>query len=316
MIDHAENARKYLKNADIFMGSISSEERFDRGWIISTDNGIRIKKKIIYYFNEVLKASHDRSAEERRFDTTFQLTEQDKKLYVDIYNEVEGLTAFKDCIKDDLTKFHDKKILLDFSVMIKPYFFLLLKYLSTIPLKELYLLYTEPSLYDEFTRGTISGKDVPGYSGAKDPTKKDALILLLGFEGDRALEVLNEVSPNLTIPVNGFPAYRPVFKDRSILENKILLEEEDIFKNLRFAPANDPFETKKVLEDIYSEFRNEYNISVAPLGTKPMALGSCLFALEHSECRIIYPYPMEYLPKSSLGWGNTWIYVMKFLNDI
>ena len=73
-----------------------------------------------------------------------------------------------------------------------------------------------------------------------------------------------------------------------------------IFKNLRFAPAYDPFETKHTLDEIYYECSNDYNISIAPLGSKPMALGAGFFALEHDDCRIIYPYPQEYFPKSYL----------------
>lgn len=308
-IDDSDNISKYVKNIDYFIGGISSEERFDRGLFIINISGIKIKEKIIFYFNEVLQTS---GKSEEDFDKDFQISKKDIKIKVDLYDVVKEISLLEDHIKD--IDFRDKKILIDFSVMIKPHFFLLLKYLVSRHLNELYLLYTEPSGYEEFTRGTILAEEIPGFSGTRDMTKKDALIILLGFEGDRAFEILNETSPNLTIPINGFPAYRPEYKDKSIVENKSLLEEEDIFKNLRFAPANDPFETKNTIKKIYLEFYNDYNLSIAPIGTKPMALGSCLFALEHEDCRLIYPYPREYMPKSSRGMGKTWLYIVKILS--
>jgi len=138
---------------------------------------------------------------------------------------------------------------------------------------------------------------------------------LLGFEGERAIQVVNAADPDITIPINGFPSYKPEFKDISLLLNEELLREIEIFKKLKYAPANDPFETKKVFEEIFQQYSNKYNFSFAPIGTKPMAIGSCLFALEHLECRVIYPYPSEYNLKSSKGCGSTWIYVLNIIDD-
>ena len=156
---------------------------------------------------------------------------------------------------------------------------------------------------------------MPSYSGKRTPRKKDALAILIGFEGSRASAINNEINPDLTIPINGFPAYQPIFKDMSILNNKELLIDEEIFKNLTYAPAIDPFETRDVLEDIYYEYKEKYNFSIAPLGTKPMSLGSCFFAIEHPDCRVIYQYPQEYLAKSSKGWRSSWVYITEISED-
>jgi hypothetical protein len=215
--------------------------------------------------------------------------------------------------------------------MIKPYFFILLQYLfRDQKIKKIFLLYTEPLSYyksrnkilnktekenSAFTRGTIKTGEIPSYSGRINLSKKNALILLLGFEGGRAVEVMNAADPDITIPINGFPAYKPEFKDISIIMNEELLREPEIFKNLNYAPANDPFETKNSLERIYQKYHDRYNISIAPIGTKPMAIGSCIFALKYPECRIIYPYPTHYNLKSSKGYGETWVYMINNSGD-
>jgi hypothetical protein len=159
-----------------------------------------------------------------------------------------------------------------------------------------------------FTRGTTRSSDIPTYSGRKDVSKKNALVVLLGFEGERSSEVVRSVDPDITIPVNGFPAYMPEFKDISLLQNEEILKEPETFNNLRYAPAKDPFETKTALEEIYAKYHSQYNIRISPLGTKPMALGACLFALEHPDVSVIYPYPREYNFKSSERYSNSWIY--------
>lgn len=314
-IDRAERLSSYTKSIDLFIGGIGQEERFARGWNILRETGVTVNNKIIFYFNEVLNSWSDRENEEKKFDTSFCIEHSDYKLRIDLYNEIGGLLAFRKHIESSFPSIRNMNIVIDISVMIKPYIFLLLKHLDNFNAKTLYFLYAEPASYDILTKGTMIAKDVPGYSGAKDLRKKDALIILLGFEGNRAVEVLNEVNPDLTIPVNGFPSYRPNFKDRSIMENKELLSEDDILKNLCYAPANDPFETKNLLEEIYSKYSHKYNITIVPLGTKPMAFGSCLFAMEHKDCRIVYSYPKEYFPKPSKNWGDSWMYFVKLLED-
>jgi hypothetical protein len=49
-------------------------------------------------------------------------------------------------------------------------------------------------------------------------------------------------------------------------------------------------------------------INIAPLGTKPMALGACLFALHNPEVRVVYPVPEHYEDKYSDECWNSWTY--------
>lgn len=328
--ENAENLDQFIKSDNcIFICGISSEERCPRGWTILKDKGINVEKKIIFYFNEVLEESQrdiSNTTAEKYFDDLFDIGPSDSKLFVNIYDEIKGLEKFKHTF-ENYDGAENKKIVLDMSVMVKPFIFILLKYLISIKrIGELYIIYTEPKSYhktklemfsasnNHFTKGTINTGEIPSYSGIQDLNKRNALIILLGFEGERPLEVSNAINPDITIPVNGFPAYRPEFKDGSLILNDELLKEPDVFKKLMYAPANDPFETKNVFEDILSEYTNEYNISIAPLGTKPMALGSCFFALQHPTCRIIYPYPLKYNFKYSKGYGTTWVYLTTILS--
>lgn len=310
--DSANKAQAYFDGVDVFIGAISGEERYDRGFKVLQERGIQPKTKVLFYFNEVLSSVN---TEESDFDNSFKVEPSDLKLKVNLYDEINGLLEFKRYLVANQEKFERKNIIVDFTVMVKPYFFLLIKHLSTIITSRLGFIYTEPETYSALTRGTVDTRDMPSFSGKRTPRKKDALALLLGFEGNRAVAINNEINPDLTIPINGFPAFQPIFKDISILENRELLIDEEIFKNLTYAPALDPFETRDVLEDIYYEHNQKYNLSIAPLGTKPMSLGSCFFAIEHPDVRIIYQYPQEYLPKASKGWRDSWLYVTDFIPE-
>ena len=55
-------------------------------------------------------------------------------------------------------------------------------------------------------------------------------------------------------------------------------------------------------------------INIAPLGTKPMALGACLFALHNPDVRIVYPLPENYENKYSDKSWNSWIYDLPLIN--
>jgi hypothetical protein len=320
---------------DLFISSTGWEERCSQGWGYIKGSNVKTERKIIFFFDEVVDWDKEHlnpdglSIAERdpskHFEGLFDLTHEDCKLPVGLYDEISGLSKFKECLGSPDP---GMRIVMDFSVMIKPYSFVLLKYLfDVVRVDRICLLYTEPESYhkkrkkttresDEFTSGTLRVCEIPGYSGIKNLSKRTALVILLGFEGGRAIQVNEAVDPDITIPVNGFPAYRPEFKDMSLVRNEELLREDEIFKNLRYAPASDPFSTKRALNDIYGEKSSRFNLSIAPLGSKPMAIGACLFALEKPECSLVYPYPEKYSPKSGSGCGRTWIYSVSRLEGL
>lgn len=195
-----------------------------------------------------------------------------------------------DCIKSlndlgfDFKRY--KQIAIDISCFTKPYFFSLIKYLKEYhDVSSLTVFYTEPrsyifskGLYGSYssTFGPLSILEIPGYPGLETRTEKKLLIILLGFNGDLSVFITEEIAPDIVILVNGFPSYLPKFKDISLICNEKL---SSTFKNsIRYAIANNPFETYNILEKIKTEYQNSF-INIAPLGTKPMALGACLFGI-------------------------------------
>ncbi len=208
---------------------------------------------------------------------------------------------------------------IDISCLTKPYFYYLIKlFKERFKLANLTIFYTEPKsyffqkgLFNAFhsSTGPLSIIEIPGYSGQEIRGAKRKLVLLLGFDGDLSKEIREDVSPEETVLVNGFPSYTPKFKDISLIVNEKLVSDNNI--TVAYARANNPFEVYNLLESIKIE--NESNgeeifLNIAPLGTKPMALGACLFALHNPEVRVIYPLPEVYDDKYSEQCWNSWVY--------
>ena len=210
-----------------------------------------------------------------------------------------------------------KKIALDISCFTKPYFFYLIKlFKERFEIDCISVFYTEPQSY-LFPRGIFSSyrssvgpltiSEIPGFPGYEARGKKRVLVILLGFYGDLSKEINEDISPSETFVVNGFPSYSPKFKDISLIANEKLTSDRDI--KIEFSRANNPFEAFNLLEDIKNQNQTSF-INIAPLGTKPMALGACLFALYYPDVRVVYPLPATYEKVTTNKCWNSWRYLI------
>ena len=184
--------------------------------------------------------------------------------------------------------------------------------------KQLSIFYTEPlhytlnNLFDYSAySGEIDIKAVPGFEGetSKIDEIKRVVFYLMGFETTYLNKIIpQDVNPNEIAPINGFPSYYPKYKDISLINNDINFYEDDI--EIVFSEANNPFETYNTMIMLKEKYKG-YKIDIIPVGTKPMALGACMFALKSdNNCRIIFPFPTEFKLNQSAGCGKLWEYRM------
>jgi len=217
-----------------------------------------------------------------------------------------------------------KKIALDISCFTKPFFFYLIKlFKERFKIHRITVFYTEPQSY-LFPRGIFSSYrsstgpltilEIPGFTGYEARGDKRVLVILLGFDGDLSKEINEDISPSETLVVNGFPSYAPKFKDISLIANEKLTSDKDV--QIIFSKANNPFDVFNLLESIKNKKHNDRSfINIAPLGTKPMALGVCLFALYYPEVRVVYPLPETYEKITTDNCWNSWRYLIP-LNEL
>jgi hypothetical protein len=136
---------------------------------------------------------------------------------------------------------------------------------------------------------------IPLFTNLSEPDEDGVCFIpLLGFEGARLRFLLEEVEPpgRKIVPVIGVPGFQLEYPFHAYLGNQPVLEETQVWKNSRYARANCPFSLFYVLEDILKDFPSDH-IKLAPIGTKPHALGAVLLtiAAQSRSVELIYDHP-------------------------
>jgi hypothetical protein len=95
------------------------------------------------------------------------------------------------------------------------------------------------------------------------------------------------------VPVIGVPGFRPEYPFHTYHGNTLPLRQTVSWKNVRYAIANCPFSLLYVLQDIAAEHPLDL-VKIAPIGTKPHALGAVLFALTSPRrVELVYDHPVR-----------------------
>lgn len=154
---------------------------------------------------------------------------------------------------------------------------------------------TEGEIFDLSER--ITGiAPLPGFASLRDSDSDNVCFIpLLGFEGTRLAYLLEQVQPSGTkiVPIIGVPGFRLEYPFSTYLGNQSALVATKAWRNVRFATANNPFGVFYLLGDISRGFPGE-QLKIAPIGTKPHALGAVLFALtQPSRVELVYDHPLR-----------------------
>ena len=138
---------------------------------------------------------------------------------------------------------------------------------------------------------------IPSFVSLTDEPSDDNVVFipLLGFEGARFAFILEQVQPpgEKIVPIVGVPGFRLEYPFYSYQGNQLVLRSSESWRNVRFASANCPFSLYYELHRI-SEVYTGNRMIIAPIGTKPHAVGALLFAIyRSSSVEIIYDYPIR-----------------------
>ena len=144
------------------------------------------------------------------------------------------------------------------------------------------------------TRGVEQIITIPNFFGTISLEKQTILLLMLGFEPERCLSVWKQFNPVRTIALISNPprAGQTDYLAYAESSNASLLSQDSIEQ--RDIPPDDPFGVRQVLESIYHEVRDNYNVVIGPFGTKPQTVGVFLFCLEHPKVQVVYSFPSSY----------------------
>jgi hypothetical protein len=135
---------------------------------------------------------------------------------------------------------------------------------------------------------------IPLFASLVEPREEEVCFIpLLGFEGTRLAYMIEQVDPpgEKIVPVVGVPGFRAEYPFHAYFGNAPKLTETEAWKNVRYARANCPFSLFYVLEDIFRAYPTEH-LKIAPIGTKPHALGAVLQCIASSRSvELVYDHP-------------------------
>lgn len=141
-------------------------------------------------------------------------------------------------------------------------------------------------------------KAVPGYANELRADTKGRLVACIGFEPDRLDRILQDDDGNFihhTVLIFGIPAYRTSWEMLALLPHERIIGQNINRCEVKFAGANNPKATFATLEHIVRAIaQNEgERLLVAPIGSKPSAIGVALFACCRDDIRLKYDFPIR-----------------------
>jgi hypothetical protein len=143
---------------------------------------------------------------------------------------------------------------------------------------------------------------IPLFANLSEPKEDDVCFIpLLGFEGTRLSYVIEQVGPpgQKIVPIIGVPGFRAEYPFHTYQGNTPKLIETNSWKNVRYARANCPFSLFYVLDDVFRAYETEH-LKIAPIGTKPHALGAVLKSIASPRpIELVYDHPKRRRQRTS-----------------
>jgi hypothetical protein len=153
---------------------------------------------------------------------------------------------------------------------------------------------TEGEIFDLSER-ILGIAPIPGFASFARVKDDFCFVALLGFEGTRVAYLLEQVQPvgDRIIPIVGVPGFRAEYPFATYTGNRLPLMESDAWRRVRFADANCPFSLYYLLQQLSDEYGGSY-LKIAPVGTKPHAIGAALFVIDDPSRReLVYDHPVR-----------------------
>lgn len=246
----------------------------------------------------------------------------DGKAYIQVRKK-NDLDAIRELSKLDIHK--EDRIALDITGFSIPNIYRIIYILKNkMQIKHFDVFYTEPKFYiyedgyfDSYhgERKVRRCEPVHGYCNS-GKNEKEILVIFLGFDGGLAGKVYFDLAEEgqetpKTLAVNGFPSYTAKLKDVSLFNNEDFINKIGR-ENVLCAVANNPFDVYNLLCSVLSDYKGTL-LNLCNIGSKPMALGTCLFALDHmEEVKVIYPFYEKVKFDIEEKPGKIWRYGIEF----
>lgn len=295
----AEINGKIEQHFDLFICCSSFEMR-----CISFVNNFdtnRIKNALVFYNKDCLEHIQNNSEYLRN-----RLGE--KACFIEMLHSDPLYTA--DQIKMALQTLSEKEtinsILVDITTFTHESLLLIVRLLSIIfPNSEVQCIYSNAREYSSndkvenkwLSKGIAEIRSVLGYAGNILPAQKTHLILIVGYEYERAMGIINALEPNSISLGFGRSENATTQKDKDANEHYAWIVEQtatnysdvDCFE----VKCNDPFATSEAILEIIKNIE-EKNVLIVPLNNKISTIGVALSAMLNDNIQVCYAPALIY----------------------
>lgn len=212
---------------------------------------------------------------------------------------IETANAFNKLVSS-LIKENAKNLVVDITAFTHETLLIMIKFLSahTEAFSSILFIYNNAKDYSEWlSKGCKEVRNVVGYPGIFNPSQKNHLLLLTGFEKERATKLVELLEPDVISLGNGV---EPTNDNHSNTMEDIQNEFEQWSKSLQGVRINafdfsckDINNTVKALKRIINDNPND-NYILIPLNTKLSTVSAALVATENNKIQMCYPIPETY----------------------
>lgn len=216
--------------------------------------------------------------------------------------DYDNPTTVADALINFMSKVNDEKekpnLVIDISTYTKEALLIIVKYLSINEkaFSHIYLFYRYASVSKYLSDGVVSIRSVLGYMGEISIDKPMHLVLLSGFEHERAKEIIDTLEPDIISIGSGHEEGSITTKlhnlNKEFTNKLIAYYSNENIRTFEFS-LKEPLEVKKTILDLVQKMP-KYNTVVAPLNNKVSTVGVALAAVENSTIQLIYSQMSEY----------------------
>jgi hypothetical protein len=242
------------------------------------------------------------------------------KINIEHGKSIEAVIEFHKYLQKEKLSASKLNITMDISTFSKDLLFAILYYLNNfMQIERLRILYTIPGRYASPDEGGLSYgiKNIhypPMYWNSWSPIKENLLIVILGYEEMRAWSLIDKFNANTNYLFVTSPGSRKEWDNYCEEYNQKLLS---IIPQKDTIPALDPIKTYTCLSKyITKDLVDNYNLFIAPLGTKHQIIGIIYFCNCHPDIPInIITTTVEHnCPYYSWGIGDTYEFFFPIKN--
>lgn len=286
-------------NIRTFMTCSSFEERcFIIPQLLPIDQ--EIKKIFFYNTNEdkVIISNAERLVNENTNSEKIPLNSDDP---IDNYTIIDSLLEKLNTEKDK------GNILIDITTFTHETLLILLKAIEINRelLNKVYIAYVGAGDYSYnltddgekwLSKGIKTIRTVLGYPGLTDPSKKNHLMILFGFESERTKRIIEEYEfDKISL---GFAKISESVQSNhykiNYARHKELLNEFPNASEFQFSLIDAAQTKKDILDYLKTNQLEDLNTVIAPLNTKISTLGAGLAAIENEKIQLAYAKPNIY----------------------